>query len=214
MFRHQQIWTAIDRLADMNGLSPSGLARKAGLDATAFNKSKRFGKDGRERWPSTESLSKILNVTKTDFLEFGAILKPDGLPDHRMNDRYTNTSTSSTSIPPYSGFFETGTTKAKQQDLVSLPEGQFDGDIAFRISDNSMLPVYRENDIVVISRKMKPNPGDRVVIKMADGEIKARVFLRQGNDTMTVMTFNSNVPEETINQRMVEWTGKITWASQ
>src|SRR5689334_8560308 len=57
---HEQIWTALDRLAARAQLSPSGLARRAGLDPTTFNKSKRVTPDGRERWPSTESLAKAL----------------------------------------------------------------------------------------------------------------------------------------------------------
>lgn len=63
MFTHEQIWTGIDRLASAFGYSPSGLAKKAGLDATSFNKSKRISPDGKPRWPSTESISKILAVT-------------------------------------------------------------------------------------------------------------------------------------------------------
>src|SRR5512141_308502 len=60
---HEQIWTALDRLAERGGLSPSGLARRSGLDPTTFNKSKRVAPDGRERWPSTESLAKALAAT-------------------------------------------------------------------------------------------------------------------------------------------------------
>jgi phage repressor protein C with HTH and peptisase S24 domain len=63
MLSHAQIWNALDRLAERNGMSPSGLAKKAGLDATTFNKSKRITNDGRERWPSTESVSKALTAT-------------------------------------------------------------------------------------------------------------------------------------------------------
>jgi phage repressor protein C with HTH and peptisase S24 domain len=36
---HEQIWTALERLAERAGLSASGLARKSGLDPTTFNKS-------------------------------------------------------------------------------------------------------------------------------------------------------------------------------
>ena len=60
MLTHEQIWGALDRLAARAGLSPSGLAKRAGLDPTTFNKSKRVTSDGRERWPSTESLAKAL----------------------------------------------------------------------------------------------------------------------------------------------------------
>lgn len=63
MFTHDQIWTGLDRLASAFGYSPSGLAKKAGLDATSFNKSKRISPDGKPRWPSTESISKVLSVT-------------------------------------------------------------------------------------------------------------------------------------------------------
>ena len=63
MLSHRTVWLAIDQLAARNGMSTSGLAKRAGLDPTTFNKSKRRTRDGRERWPSTESLSKILKAT-------------------------------------------------------------------------------------------------------------------------------------------------------
>src|SRR5437660_12319965 len=65
MLTHAQIWTALDRLAARAGLSASGLAKRAGLDPTAFNKSKRITPDGRERWPSTESVAKALAATNS-----------------------------------------------------------------------------------------------------------------------------------------------------
>ena len=46
MWNHESIWAAIDALAAKKGLSASGLAKKAGLDPTAFNPSKRHGADG------------------------------------------------------------------------------------------------------------------------------------------------------------------------
>src|SRR6267154_6646257 len=67
---HDQIWTALDRLAQRAGLSPSGLAKRAGLDPTTFNKSKRITPDGRERWPSTESVAKALTATSSSIDTF------------------------------------------------------------------------------------------------------------------------------------------------
>ena len=75
MFTHEEIWKAIDRLAQENGYSSSGLAKKAGLDPTAFNRSKRISADGKPRWPSTESLSKILSATGTEMDVFVRYLK-------------------------------------------------------------------------------------------------------------------------------------------
>ena len=69
--RHKDLWKGIDALARRHDLTPSGLARLAGLDATAFNKSKRTSADGsRLRWPSTESLSRALDAVGTDWDEF------------------------------------------------------------------------------------------------------------------------------------------------
>ncbi|MDF2389527.1 helix-turn-helix transcriptional regulator, partial [Nostoc ellipsosporum NOK] len=70
MLSHEQIWAAIDRLAERYGYSASGLARRAGLDATSFNRSKRIGPDGRKRWPSTESVSKVLAATGASLDDF------------------------------------------------------------------------------------------------------------------------------------------------
>src|ERR1700682_3464291 len=67
---HDQIWTALDRLAQRAGLSPSGLAKRSGLDPTTFNKSKRATPDGRERWPSTESVAKVLAATGSSIDSF------------------------------------------------------------------------------------------------------------------------------------------------
>src|ERR1700692_1665389 len=72
--RHDDVWRAIDTLAAENGLSPSGLARKAGLDPTSFNISKRQTGDGRFRWPSTESISKVLQATGARLEDFTALV--------------------------------------------------------------------------------------------------------------------------------------------
>ena len=41
MDSHQKVWNAIDTIVWRARLSPSGLAKTAGMDATAFNRSKR-----------------------------------------------------------------------------------------------------------------------------------------------------------------------------
>ena len=76
MFSHDRIWAAIDALAERHRLSPSGLARRAGLDPTSFNKSKRQGVDGRQRWPSTESIAKVLDATGASIDEFFTLSDP------------------------------------------------------------------------------------------------------------------------------------------
>lgn len=83
MFTHDQIWQGIDRLAESRGYSPSGLAKLAGLDPTSFNKSKRLSPEGKPRWPSTESLSKVLAVTDSTMADFTALI--DHAPRRKLS---------------------------------------------------------------------------------------------------------------------------------
>ena len=69
----------MDRLAGRAGLSASGLARKSGLDPTTFNKSKRITADGRERWPSTESVAKALAATNSSIDSFVQLISDTAL---------------------------------------------------------------------------------------------------------------------------------------
>ena len=70
---HEQIWHAIDMFAKEHNMSCSGLAKCSGLDPTTFNKSKRFSKYEQPRWPSTNSIAKIISATNStpqDFFKF------------------------------------------------------------------------------------------------------------------------------------------------
>ena len=70
--RSKDLWAALDQVAEECGLTASGLARAAGLDATTFNKSKRLKSDGSERWPSSSSIARVLAVADISFIEFAA----------------------------------------------------------------------------------------------------------------------------------------------
>ena len=74
-FTHNQVWRAIDALADQHQLSPSGLAKRAGLDSTAFNKSKRFTSKGEPRWPSMKTIDAMCTVTSTTLADFAALVE-------------------------------------------------------------------------------------------------------------------------------------------
>jgi phage repressor protein C with HTH and peptisase S24 domain len=81
MFTHKQIWAAIDVIAEAQGMSVSALAKSAGLDATTFNRSKRLSSHGRERWPSTESLAKVLKAANLDLRALADIIET--VPDEK-----------------------------------------------------------------------------------------------------------------------------------
>jgi hypothetical protein len=78
VYTHQQIWTAIDALAKQRGWSIGRLAVKAGLDPTALNPSKRVGIGAKPRWPSTETLCKLLSAAGTSFSRFAEMVDKAG----------------------------------------------------------------------------------------------------------------------------------------
>ena len=85
MVKHEAIWAAIDKLAEVNGLTPCGLARAAGLDLTSFNPSKRFARDNHMRWPTFETINKILDATNTSLADFVAMVPENPEPIKRRH---------------------------------------------------------------------------------------------------------------------------------
>lgn len=82
MFTHEQIWSAFEAVAEAKGMSLSCLSKNAGLDPTSFNPSKRYGPDGRKRWPSTETLSRVLKVADMDLKTFAELMDERGPSPH------------------------------------------------------------------------------------------------------------------------------------
>ncbi len=73
MITYKDIWDTIDAMAEDNNVTPSRLAINCGLDATTFNKSKRLDCYGKSRWPSSETIAKILNRHNITMTEFGCM---------------------------------------------------------------------------------------------------------------------------------------------
>src|SRR4030081_2552719 len=165
---HGQIWTALDRLAERGGLSPSGLAKRAGLDPTTFNRSKRITPTGRERWPSTESVSKALAATETSIDSFVQLIG-----DYAQAVQ---------SVPLLAfgqagaaGYFDDGGfPTGKGWDEVARPAVNDENAYALEISGDSLRPVYRDGDIIVVSPGTPIRRGDRVVVKIRGGEVAVR----------------------------------------
>lgn len=70
MFTHEALWNGVERIAARRGWTLSRLATVAGLDATALNRSKRVGNDGKPRWPSMATIAKLLGATNISLTEF------------------------------------------------------------------------------------------------------------------------------------------------
>jgi phage repressor protein C with HTH and peptisase S24 domain len=205
---HDQIWTALDRLAQRAGLSPSGLAKRSGLDPTTFNTSKRITPDGRERWPSTESVAKALAATNSSIDTFVQLIG--------------DTARTVQSVPLLGfaqagtvGYFDDGGFPAgKGWDEVGLPSVNDEHAYALEISGDQLRPAYRDGDVIVVSPGTPIRRGDRVVVKTTDGEVMAKELKRRTAKTLELQSLNPNHVDRTLAANEVEWIARIVWASQ
>lgn len=212
MLSHERVWAAIDAFAAKKGYSASGLAKKAGLDSTAFNKSKRTSADGRPRWPSTESLSKIIEATNSTLDEFMALLNS---ATGRRSRRRVSIPLVGFAQAGAGGFFDDAGFPAGQGfDLIDIPDGAEEGTYALKVQGESMLPLYRDGDVLVVRPETNVRKGDRVVVKTSGGEVMAKVLSRRTAGEIELLSLNPEHPVRQFKSNEIEWVARIVWASQ
>lgn len=210
MLRHSDIWRAIDRLAESHGMTPSGLARRAGLDPTTFNKSKRLTAEGKQRWPSTESLAKVLRATGATFADFVALVGEDagGGPSQRIP-------VIGHAQAGQSGFFDdAGFPTGQGWDEVRFPDIGDPHAYALEVSGDSMEPVYREGDLIVVSPEANVRRGDRVVAKTQEGEVMVKQLVRQTARRVELASLNPSYEDRVLSPQDLAFLARIVWASQ
>lgn len=206
--QHAQIWRGIDALAESRGLTTSGLARLAGLDATTFNRSKRMGADGKPRWPSTESLARVLDATGATIDDFAALLTGGAAGAGRA-------------IPIVGlaragadGFFDDAGYPVGAVETLRFP-GAGEGRVyALEITGDSMEPVYRDGDTVIVEPGAPVRRGDRVAVRTKGGEVMAKTLGRRNLQTVELISLNPAYPLRTLGAEDVDWIARIVWASQ
>jgi len=210
MLRHQDVWRAIDRMAAESGLSASALARKAGLDPTSFNKSKRVARNGKPRWPTTESIAKVLEATNSSIGHFVTLMS-DG-SDGGVMQRIPVIGYAQAGRD---GFFDdAGYPTGSGWDAVDFPNVGDPNAYALEISGDSMEPVFRDGDVVVVSPRASIRRGDRIVVKTRQGEILAKQLQRQTANRLELLSFNSAHATVEVPLEDIEWMARIIWASQ
>jgi phage repressor protein C with HTH and peptisase S24 domain len=210
MLTHAQVWSAVDRLAARAGLSASGLARKAGLDPTTFNKSKRVTPQGRARWPSTESIAKALAATGATIEDFVGLIEASGggaapRPVPLLGFAEAGAG----------GYFDDGGFPAGEGwDEIAFPAVSDEHAYALEVSGQSMEPAYRDGDVIIISPAAPIRRGDRVVVKTRDGEVMAKELKRTTAKSIELKSLNAQHPDRTLATADVLWIARILWASQ
>jgi phage repressor protein C with HTH and peptisase S24 domain len=205
---HEQIWTALDRLAARASLSPSGLARRAGLDPTTFNKSKRITPDGRERWPSTESIAKALAAADASIETFVQLIGDGARPAASVPFLKT------AQAAQRGHFDESGHPAGKGWEQIALPSADDEHAFALEISGGACEPAYRDGDVVLVSPSAAIRRGDRVAVKTADGEIVIGELKRRSAKTLELAIPGAASPERALEVSEIEWIARIVWVRQ
>ena len=217
MLTHKDIWRGVDKLAESFGYSPSGLAKKAGLDPTSFNKSKRISPDGKPRWPSTESISKILSVTEATMSDFISFIDADA--------ESQNTGAQTKSIPVIGfaqagsdGYFdEDGYPAGSGWDEIEFPQAgkkHDSGFYALQVNGDSMEPLFRKKDLLIVSPIANIRRGDRVVAKLASGEVVAKELSKKTANKVELKSLNPAHKDLSLSKNEIDWMARIMWVSQ
>ncbi len=211
MFTHKQVWAAIDTIAERYGFSASGLAKRSGLDPTSFNPSKRLGPDNRPRWPTMESINRVLDASGASVEEFTDLLSGrKGQPPKRKQIPLIGFAKAGKG-----GFFDdSGFPAGNGWDEIDVPGITDQNAYALEITGDSMMPVYREGDTIIISPSATIRKGDRVVVRTADGQVMAKILQRQSARSIELASFNPDHANKSFDMKDVDWLARIMWASQ
>jgi phage repressor protein C with HTH and peptisase S24 domain len=213
MLRHADVWSAIDKVARDHGFSLSGLAKRAGLDPSAFNRSKRIGADGRLRFPSLESLVRIFDTTGTNPLDFlahagvepsaGGIGARKKLPSIALFEALARDAFDNAGKPTGNGW-----------DELAFPDLFDDDAYALIVNGDSFEPLYRDGNVLVLSPHAPARRGDRVILRSIVGRLVAREFVRRTPRHVEVLPLIGANEIEAMDAGGVAFIHRIVWASQ
>lgn len=209
MLTHKAIWRGIDMLAQKNQLSASGLAKRAGLDPTTFNKSKRTTKQGKPRWPSTESLSKILEATQTTMGEFVALLDDGAAANGEGTGRRVRCVRLS-QAEREDAFDAAGFARAAVAwEDIELPTFSESAIYAIEIDRDVAPPMLRSGDVVVVSPESSIRRHDKIIVRLRSGEIEFGIFLRRTAQRLSLGSFSSGAEDRAIPIADIAWQARI-----
>jgi phage repressor protein C with HTH and peptisase S24 domain len=213
MFTHAEVWRGIDRLAKQHGLTASGLARRAGLDPTTFNPSKRITKQKKARWPSTESLAKILNATSTPFDSFvGLMTDRPGQPAQPVSQRLRCLAMDQAERQQC--FDEAGFPIGDDWDEIDFPGLEDSNPYALEVRGDGMLPIYRDGDLLVLSPVASIRRHDRVVLRTAAGTLIVGMLRRRTAQRIELAVLVEGSATRVFPIRDVAWLARILWVGQ
>jgi phage repressor protein C with HTH and peptisase S24 domain len=113
------------------------------------------------------------------------------------------------------GFFDDGGFPVGSGwDEVNYPNVADEHAYALEISGDSMSPVYRDGDTIIVSPGAAVRRGDRVVVKTTEGEVLAKELRRRTAKTVELKSLNREHEDRVLGVDQVSWIARIMWSSQ
>ncbi len=210
MLKHADLWRALDSLAARHGITTSGLARKSGLDPSTFNKSKRYGRAGKPRWPTTESIAKVLSATECSFPEFASTTLDVPGGDAGLKVPIINTE-----LARKPGSFDDfGHPIDDAWDEMVFPELTDPNVYALEVKGDDLAPSYIDGEILIIAPSASMRRGDRIIVMNKDGQLIARRLSRRTARKLEMSPIDVAGPSESAPLTQVAWMARIVWVSQ
>ncbi len=220
MISHDAIWGAIDALAEKIRSFSLRPCPQGGPRSDVLQQVEAAEFRWPLRWPSTESLSKVLEATGATLDEFMGLLNPavgNGLPAGQFPPQQSAIPLLGFAQAGAGGFFDDGGFPAGQGwDVVDFPAApdRKAGCYALEVQGESMMPLYRDGDVLIVEPGAQVRRGDRVVVKTREGEVMAKVLQRQTSRNIELLSLNPDHPNRSFDLNEIEWVARIIWASQ
>ena len=206
--KYETVWSAVDNLAESLGLTVSGLAKKSGLDSTTFNKSKRIRPDGNKRWPSLDSINKVLeycNITFEEFYNYGN--NYDG-HSNVQTIPFARLSNCLISIMPDGNAPDTS-----QWEKMAFPI-RMNGAYALEVDTTEYDPTYKKGTTILVQKNSKIRHGDRIAIFMNDGNKILAEFAFRKSQTIELHSLANHSDILSVKIDDIAFINRIAWASQ
>ena len=111
-------------------------------------------------------------------------------------------------------FDKSGLPTGKDWEEIDVPGVTDNAAYALEITGDSMLPVYRQGDTIIVSPKAAMRKGDRVVVRTSDGKVMAKILHKQSARKLELASFTNAQDTMTFDMKNVDWVARIIWASQ
>ncbi len=216
--KHEDIWRALDTLAAERGYSASGLAKRSGSIPPPSTRPSGGCPTAAPAGPAPKALPRC----STPPTPRSTPSPPSSTAPAPSPATGRGNSPVARRIPLIGlaqaggeGYFDDGGFPVGGSwDEVALPEVTDPNAYALEISGDSMEPVFRDGDLVIVSPNAPVRRGDRVVVRTSGGEVMAKQLARRSARRVDLRSLNPAHSDYSFDLSDIVWIHRIVWASQ